>query len=168
MKKLFIAILFSFLSIFAMAQQQIPKGQPLLKGNYQTTAYIDSSSKTFDEVWSKVVDVLSENGISIKIIDKTSGIITSENHSFINVFTLEKDGAPKDPNAWIVVRDEGMGRIQTVSGNFNIRIKTVNDKTVISIKLNNIEALKFGGGMRVPFPAQSTGVFEKKIAELVK
>lgn len=168
MKKLTIFVFYLLLCVSAIAQQPIPKGQPLLKGTYQTSAYIDSSNKSFEEVWEKVIDVIAENGISIKVIDKTSGIITTETHSFITSFTLEKNGAPKNPDAWIVVRDEGMGNIETLTGNFNIRVKVQEGNTIISIKINNIKANKYMFGTSVPFPAQSTGVFEKLIIESVK
>ncbi len=104
-------------------------------GTYPDQPIQIKSEKPFDDVWSNLIDVFAQKGLSIKIIDKNSGLIVSERIEF--PATIEdKNGNLKDPNAYIVVpkyrskmdgkfypinsfRDDYLG----VNGEWNVRVK---------------------------------------------
>jgi hypothetical protein len=141
-----------------------------LKGNYVAPQTFESVKST-DEIWSNIIDVFAENGYSIKILDRESGYISTEQYSFINNYTMEnKDSSPKDPTAWVVVGEyyTGMSQISPnwILGEWNIRIKEAAGKTQIKINLVNIRA-GYDNTSWV-FQAKSTGQFEKMMFEKIK
>jgi hypothetical protein len=148
---------------------------PKLTGSYQDSPFVVYSDKSKDDVWSKVIDVFAQKGITINVIDKSSGLIVSSAYSFINKYAFEENGQPQDPNAWVVVNFYGLeGTKQSVlptsiKGNFNVRLKEENGKTSINVNLTNLEASmsNSAGGSHV-FEAKSTGIFEREIAEMIK
>lgn len=149
----------------------------ILKGTYQDTPYQIETNKSFDDVWSNVIDMFATKGLSIKIIDKSSGIITSGTTSFLSSYCYEtKEGKLFNPNAFVVVNmiKNWAGsslQPQVVTGEWNIRVKKVEDKTIINVNLVNIIAQYKEPSS--PFTvwnleAKSTGVFEKTIADIVR
>jgi len=153
--------------------------KPTLKGKYQETPYQIETSKSFDETWSKLIDLFAQKGLSIKIIDKSSGLITSEKTSFLSSYTFENEqGQPEKPNAFVVVSKlSAMGRVyppQTLTGEWNVRIKPVEGKTIINVNLVNIVAQYFqpqsqySAQKTYDLEAKSTGVFEKLITDQIK
>jgi acetyltransferase-like isoleucine patch superfamily enzyme len=132
-----------------------------------------------------MIDLFAQNGISIKTIDKSSGIIVSERTSFSNSFTWEvSKGYLNNPNAFVVVGryDNALTKIvpKTITGDWNIRIKTVGNETVINVNLLNLygEHIVHGTGSSSGYEyhwqkggqldIRSTGVFERKISDMIK
>ena len=74
-----------------------------LKNDYskvQNTFYTDKSK---DEVWSKIVELFSTNGIGIGLIDKSSGLIVSSKTDFLSKTTTEtQTGQLVDKTGYIV------------------------------------------------------------------
>ena len=181
MKQIIIkTILFLFVATIltsCMTLQPIP-----LKGNYLDAPYELETDKSFDEVWSNIIDLFATKGLSIKLIDKSSGLIVSEKTSFLNNYTFEdKSGNLENEEAYIVIEKVTyQGYNQSVqpddlTGEWNVRIKkTENDKTLINVNLTNITGSKFIAGsdyspaQNVNFKGKSTGKFEELITELVK
>lgn len=151
-----------------------------LKGTYEKPAFV--SSKNVDQVWSNIIDMFANHGISIKLIDKASGLIVSEETSFLDSFTFEDpNGNLRDNTAIVVLNTIKYGEVQQVpqfvTGSWNIRIKPNAEdpnKTDVNVNLLNIKAeFHYYGGSYVPprhyiFEGKSTGVFEKKIFEMIK
>ena len=48
-----------------------------IKGTYPETPIVISSTKSFDQAWDRLVDIFAQKGLSIKIIDRSSGLIIS-------------------------------------------------------------------------------------------
>ena len=156
-----------------------------IQGNYGGNNTFTSDKKV-DEVWGLIIDLFSSKGISIKVIDKQSGLIISERASFIRKrfdipnYTFEsKDGKLENPDAWIVLerRGDGFGRLiqpAKLTGDWNIRVKEFNGKTLVTVNLVNIDAsfysppTTYSSGGDIPLNAKSTGVFEKLILDIIK
>ena len=63
-----------------------------LKGTYPVTPIQITTEKKFDEVWEKLVDVFAQKGLSIKIIDRSSGLIVSD-RSLLTATVENNDGS---------------------------------------------------------------------------
>ena len=148
-----------------------------LIGSYDKviTQNVDSE---FDKVWGKVIDVFAQKGIPINVIDKSSGLIVSNKFPIpLSMVTKEKGGVPSDKNAFLVIPST-ISRVllhsylvDEASGSFNVRVKkNESGKVVININLVNVES-KFVPNDRRRSPidilAKSTGVFEKKMIDLI-
>lgn len=173
MKSLIAAIIILFFTIGCSISKST------LKGKYQETPFQIESSKSFEETWSKLIDLFAQKGLSIKIIDKSSGLITSEKTSFLSSYTYENEQIkPNNPNAFIILAKVSYGgRVYaptTLTGEWNVRIKQAEGKTIINVNLVNIIALfeapssKYSRGETVEMHAKSTGVFERLIAEQLR
>ena len=184
--------------------------QGTLNRDYGKNVTSYSSSLTFEELWSKVIDFFSEKGIGIQTIDKSSGLIVSQDYSFNGKITIEQRVGPNyelmNKSAWAVcncdytvlsgdpMSKKGLEKSDTLVfyptsptniGNFNVRLKSENGKTKISINLssfrfsfNNMEksalfaskGLIYSAGYQttvVPYQAYSTGVFEKLVIDYI-
>ena len=126
--------------------------QPLpLKGTYLDKPYEVVSDKKFEQVWTNIIDLFATKGLSIKLIDKSSGLIISEKTSFINDYSFEdKTGKLENPNASVVIEKitysgyNQSAKPEKITGEWNIRIKENSDgKTIVNVNLTNIE---FVGG----------------------
>ena len=141
-------------------------------------SYSFTSDKSFDEVWSNVIDFISLKGVSIKNIDKESGLIVTDEYSLTGSYTYEdKNGSLKNPNAYVVLQKRKGGFGNTIKpdfihGNYNIRVKPEKNGTSITINLVNLIAgvtvnknIYGGGGNMVYYVVKSTNVFEKELAQ---
>ena len=166
MKKL---IVLSLLLVGCAAPQVLT-----LKGSYDAI-HQKEINKPFDQVWSGVIDVLAQKGLSVKTIDRASGFIISEKVSFAGVFTTEDEkGNLKNPNAYIV-HDSKMDTWgvryapRDITGTWNIRVKEGSSpsKSIVNVNIVGIDAKI--PDLYMDFNAKSTGVFEKWFfAELEK
>lgn len=153
-----------------------------LKGNYLDKPYEVISDKTFEQVWTNIIDLFATKGLSIKLIDKSSGLIISEKTSFLNDYTFEdKTGNLENPNASVVIEKityqgyNQSAKPDKITGEWNIRIKdNGNGKTVVNVNLTNIDATSFIAGSQysparnLTFNGKSTGKFEELISTLIK
>ena len=168
LKKLTYFFVFITLSS-CMMQQSLP-----LNGKYQETPFVVYSDKSKDEVWSKVIDVFAQKGLSINVIDKSSGIVGTNDYSFANSITHEMaNDMPFDTTAWVVINKymiDGLHPIYptTSRGTFNVRVKEEGSKTSININLVGLSASFVSATTIVPYQIKSTGVFERTFSELVK
>ena len=167
------------LPLFCVALISCTISKSTLKGKYQDTPFQIETSKSFEETWSKLIDLFAQKGLSIKIIDKSSGLITSEKTSFLSSFTYEDAlGKPINPNAFVVsAKTSFMGTAyppQSLTGEWNVRIKQGDGKTIINVNLVNLTgqyvmaATRYGGQTTGEIDAKSTGVFEKLIADQIR
>ncbi len=145
------------------------------------SSYTIETKKSFEEVWTNAIDYVTGKGTAIKTIDKASGIIVTDEYSFINSYTFEdKSGNLKDPDAYVVLNTirGGFGNIikpSYVTGNFNIRVKQLPNGSTITVNLVNLKGAVLsgtniygGGGRWVYYKIKSTNVFEKELAEKLK
>lgn len=151
--------------LIGCATQVVP-----LVGNYSDVPYAINSTKPVDTVWSNIIDLFATKGLAIKIIDKSSGLITSE-ETRLTFTTEDYSGNLNDKSAFVVVTKMSQGGItysaQTVTGEWNIRVKPNEGGTLINVNLVNIKGY-YQNTPLSPFTGKSTGVFEKTIADIIK
>jgi hypothetical protein len=168
MKTITIALLSANLFLFYGCGPQLVA----LKGTYSDKPFQIETTKSKEEVWNRIIELFATKGLSIKLIDKSSGLIVSEKTSFLNTYTVENsDGTIVDPNAFIVcdkvVWQTVEQKPRTVNGEWNIRLVENSGKTLINVNLVNIEAT-FYPGQPLYGSGRSTGKFEKIISEFIK
>lgn len=166
--------LFLILSLVCCSPKIIP-----LKGSYPSTPIIEYSDNSVDKVWDKIIDFFAQNGLSIKIIDRSSGLIISESSELTWTFE-DKKGNQIKPGRWVAIpmviapgADKATSPYK-VLGEWNVRIKSAGDKTSINVNLVNIRARFATYSMADRDPVytrvdgRSTGVFEKQMFEIFK
>ena len=162
-----------------------PKVDPI-KGSYLTGPYQIKSTESQAEVWDNMIDLFAQKGLSIKIIDRSSGLITSEKSKLTwSRESQKKPGTLVTPNAFVVIERITFAGSKNsyvnpsyVTGEWNIRIKPNADSTTnINVNLVNIQAFAYYSDLylassktlnEVKIDAKSTGNFEKLIADAVK
>ncbi len=73
-----------------------------MKGTYSDGNFEGYSDKRKDIVWDNIINFFAKSGISIRIIDRSSGLITSEESSI--EFTRENTkGELLKKDAWVVI-----------------------------------------------------------------
>jgi hypothetical protein len=155
-----------------------------IKGSSTPSNFI--VDKPIDTVWSRIIDVFASKGFSIKIIDKSSGLIVTEKYSFSNSYTNEKlEGTGLfDPTKWVVVQavmDNNTGNLlspEKITGEWNVRVKSLGEdisKTSVTVNITNLTATvtmpqysKTAALITRDLQCYSTGVFEKTFAEMIK
>ena len=173
LKLLFSATIVATLLLTGCAYKITP-----LKGTYLDKPFEIISDKSKDQVWDKLIDFFAQKGLSIKIIDRSSGLIISDRSALTWTFEDSK-GKVIDPLAWIVIEktvDPGPNKVikpSSVAGDWNVRIKELsNNKTSINVNLVNIKAkreyVSKYGVSEYEIKALSTGNFEKLISEQIK
>jgi len=166
------------LFFFACSPKIIP-----IKGTYPQTPIIYYSDKAKDQVWDNIVDMFAQKGLSIKIIDKSSGLIVSD-HSKVTWSHENKNGQLIRKDAFVVIpgiydrSSEKLIKPDYITGEWNIRIKEENGRTSININLVNLTATYQGStdyytytknrAKVVDIDGRTTGVFEKIIYDIVK
>lgn len=164
MKKLFVALL----CLYAFSSCVSPTKVVPLKGKYQEVAVKSKVDKSFSQVWDSVIDLIASQGISVKLIDKASGLVLVDKSSFVGMITFEgKNGAILDPKSWIVsermaTEFQSEVSLYKASGEWNMRVKELSPGvTEVSVKVHSIEAKK----LEYSLEAKSTGNFEKWILD---
>jgi len=173
MKPFFVVFgLICILSTFSCNNELIP-----LEQTYQDNPYEFSVSATKDEVWTKLVQLLTSKGLAIKTIDKSNGLITTDNISFLNSYSFENnDGGLTNPNAFVVctkVRGPftftASLKPDAISGQWTVLTKQADDKTLVDIKLANAsgKVVVEDADTREThnLTVTSTGVFEKSVQD---
>ena len=164
MKKLLTLICFAIL--FTSCVSHLP-----ITGKYETKFIETEIEGGFEETWSSIVEILAKSGTNFRIIDKSSGLITTEKTSFTSQSTYEvKFGKPNNPNAFILTSRTSDNNLpityKDVFVNYNVLVKPISTaKSMMMVNLYNISII---GGEQFPYKAVSLGNFEKRLAEMVK
>lgn len=181
-----------FISVIFLSSCFTLKIMPLTQ-TYPFTPMIFTSDKPFDKAWDNLVDVFAQKGLSIRIIDKSSGLIISS-RSLLSVTTESKTGGLTDPSAYIAVpyyltnknripiTNPYVGpyvnmktfKINPVYGDWNVRIKpNASGGSTINVNITDIyydyidQHQKEIKNTPLKF-YRSTGIFEKDLSDLVK
>ena len=163
--------LFTFLLITLILQSCAYKAVPL-KGTYQNGVVKSKVDLSFERTWEKVIDMIASTGVSVKMIDKSSGLIIGESGSFWQLVTIEdKRGKIMNPEFFIVrerMPTESKPLPFNAIATWNLRVKSLdNASSVISVKLHTIRIERPASALQ--FKGLSTGNFEKwMIDEIVK
>lgn len=182
MKILLFASLFFFTG--CMSTKLIP-----IKGTYPETPIIINSTKTFDQAWDKLIDIFAQKGLSIKIIDRSSGLIISTK-SELTTTAEDVNGIPFDKTAFIVVptvvqfgkkvpvtgTSSGAYAVAKIAypayGDWNVRIKSNGTGCTINVNINNISYNAYDATAKAYkdinlYTYKTTGVFENLLADLI-
>lgn len=183
--KLFVCFMSAMILLSSCAMKTIP-----LKGTYPITPLIYGSTKSFDQIWDKLIDVFAQKGLAIKIIDRTSGLIVSDSYS-LNATVENKNGIVYDKNAFVAIGKfyyngryipmsgsrDGVYSIKKVPepmpvyGEWNVRIKpTATGGTSINININNLNYQDMKTKLVKKIEStdyKTTGVFEKQLFDLI-
>lgn len=151
-----------------------PKITPI-KGDYLNKPYSITSDQNKDAIWDKIIDLFAQKGISIKLVDRSSGLIVSDKTALTYSWEDTK-GALVKKDAWVVIPkvfDRGSMKLikpSIIIGDWNIRIKaTPDNKTAINVNLVNIRgSYLLDSHTEVPIDGKSTGAFEQMIADNIK
>lgn len=138
-----------------------------------------TTSKTFEQAWSRAIDIMAETGMQVKILDKSSGIIVSEPYKLTSTFEdINHGNQLANANADVVclkeyVGNNYLGYSVNATGNFNIRIKTENNQTSITVNLTNIVSSRTTAQytvnqQNIPIDCVSTGVLERNILKMIE
>ena len=149
-----------------------------VKGSYLQRPFEVISENSKDAVWDKLIDLFAQKGLSIKIIDRSSGLIISEETALLWSWEDAKGTAQKR-EAWVVIpkvidiANKKPIKPYRVTGEWNVRIKQNSEgKTVINVNLVNFKAIENPRTTLYPQTAltgaQSTGIFEKIIADSIQ
>lgn len=186
MKKLFFLVLVSSVTLLSCVSSKIYPVQ----NSYATLPITMNSESNFDQVWDRLVDLFAQNGLSIKLIDKNSGLIISDN-SEITATWEDKNGIVVHPTAYIVTPKVKDLNLQTyvgivgsyykksdlkkpgiTRGEWNVRIKKVGTGTTINVNLVNVRYTSFDSRgvsmIKNLSEFKSTGNFEKTITDIIK
>ncbi len=138
------------------------------------------------EVISKLVAFLTENGNSIALIDRESGIITTTEISFLGKDTqVDKSGNLVDCDAYVVsgVPQKSLANTNMfgdridpyeITGFWSIHLTTQGSETEVSIKATNLKCkyrkvlVGMASNTYVDVPVKSTGVFETKMIDFLR
>ena len=64
---------------------------------------VSNSDQPFEKVWENVIDYFAQNGIPIRIIDKSSGLIISDKAKLSFTFENAKTGKMNHPDHFVVL-----------------------------------------------------------------
>jgi len=143
-----------------------------LKGSYQKGPVKTKVDLSFEKAWEKSIDMIAATGMSVKLIDKASGLIIGESSSFWGLVTIEdKKGKILNPDYYIVRERTPPERTPfpyNAIATWNLRVKSIQEQsTVISVNLHSIKIEKPLNA--ITFRGVSTGNFEKwLIDEIVR
>lgn len=155
-----------------------------IQGQYLETPLEITTSLSYDKTWERIIDMFAKEGISISTIDKSSGLIVAGKTRFSSRYISHESGGNLiNPNAFVVISSCSLVQgydfkdyePELIEGDWNVRIKTVEQGTRVNINLVNLYAKPpttlINGEIRplCAFDARSTGVFEKVIlAQITK
>lgn len=146
-----------------------------LRNPYIPGLYEQVSGKPKARVWNNLFSFFSKNGLSVRLVDSTNGLIKSSQTNLPWSYENKK-GKLNNPRAWVVVeriiyKNKPLV-LTSVTGEWNIRIKALNDsQTYVVVNLVNLRYNTPLDTSYQPFlraSPRSTGVFEKMLEEQIK
>lgn len=161
-----------------------------VKNSYATLPFLVKSDKSFDQVWDKLIDLFAQNGLSIKLIDRSSGLIISD-YSAILATWEDKDNDLVHDNAYVVIPKYKNKNLQAyvpivgtyykksdlkkpviLRGEWNVRVKKDADGSSINVNLVNVFHF-YTDSKGIAHKESmdeyvSTGNFEKAISTIIK
>jgi len=157
-----------------------PKVIPL-KNSYDDKPFEMTAGKDFEQVWSNTIEFFAKSGISIKIIDKSSGLIVAT-ATQADVTAEDKNGKLINPDAWAVaekIYEPGSNRtyyakVGTIEWNVFLK-KATETSTTVNINLISVVTITVAqAGFATPIAktfktrSRTTGVWEKTVFEKIK
>ncbi len=117
-----------------------------LQGNYPSE-YTVTFNKTHDEVWNNVIAYCRDHSISLKLIDKKSGVILSEPYEVTTCTFENPDGTPELPSAIAIMGCKTIRsfrndyqRPTSIWGKLVFKIKNGENATTVTVMLTALTA----------------------------
>lgn len=119
-----------------------------IKGSYASSPFVIKSKLSIDSAMDKILDYLIFNGVSLKITDKANHLFLSERVKLKWTTEIGKKPILNDTSALIVVPQlyrPGPNKYSPiiehsdVTGELNIRLKLIDDITVVTINYVNLK-----------------------------
>ena len=135
-----------------------------------------TSPSDLDVTWDQVVEFLQEEEYSLLIEDRDLGRLTTDVIRLNDVTSAEVDGLPSNAEDYFVaaplVKVYGKQEPTLVEGQWSMELIDAGDETVVAISAINLRGYYIGpktqyGQVRAPLEVKSTGVFEKKLEQLL-
>lgn len=146
-----------------------------LRHKYIPGIYEQVFEKPKSQVWNSLLNFFSKNGVSLRLVDSSSGLLKSHQTNLPWSYESKK-GKLNDPRAWVAVeriiyRNKPLV-LTSIVGEWSIRLKALNDsQTYIVVNLVN---LRYNTPLEPTFQPflratpRSTGVFERMIYDQLK
>jgi hypothetical protein len=153
-----------------------------LVGNYYSDQTEIISNKNKEKVWDNIVEFCAQQGLSIKVIDKASGLISFDKLGAKWTFELEdKSGNLEDSTAWVAVTKRifksvprQIQRPSSLSVEWSIRLKDLQDGKIqvttnlIYVKDTGVYSTKYDKYVNENvLQSFSTGVMEKMLEQKI-
>lgn len=158
------------LFLFSCVSRVVPLRHQYLPGIYEQV-----SEKPKANVWNSLLDFFSKNGLSIRVLDSSTGLIKSAQTRLPWSYET-KGGKLNDPQAWVVLERVIYKNkplvLTSIVGDWNIRLKEIEEgRTYVVVNLVNLKYNTPLDTSYQPFlraTPRSTGVFERMIADHLK
>ena len=103
-----------------------------LTGQFRNSAFEMISEKSIDSVWTGLTHLLTSNGLPVKSIQRTEGIILTKKAPFNSIYTFEdNNGKLLQPDAWVVIEKTYVKNRQwkpkEIFGKWNILVTDAGD-----------------------------------------
>lgn len=141
-----------------------------LKGNYHSdyNKVLDKSTDV-DLTINSIVEYCFKNNISLKIIDRKSGLIITEPYKLNTASFENPEGTPEDSSAHIIIGRQTIKMLkdyyiepESTTADIVFKVKEEDNKTTVTILFSNITTY-FNGEIGCLKDIKSTGVLERQI-----
>jgi hypothetical protein len=146
----------------------------LLKGTYPSRPYEITTTKPIDSVWADLSDIFTKNGLPIKKIDKTNGLLRTKKIPINSTYTFEdNNGNLEQPEAWVVLTKEFVKEKQwkpkIIFAQWNVQItQAEGSKTFLKIDPIVITTYYPNTFTKMEARGQSTGKLESLLEGYLK
>ena len=139
-----------------------------LKRDYPRSGYTFTSKHGYDLTWDKILDYFQRTGTPVSNIDKASGVIVSNDVSFMKGYGYEKTFG-RDKDAYVILPRRKGHDPAKITGTINVRLRSDNTITVgiynLTAESRNASALD--NQFRFYPDIASTGKFEKEMEAFI-
>jgi hypothetical protein len=139
-----------------------------LKKDYPRDGYTFTSRLPFDATWDKILDYFQRTGTPVSSIDKASGIIVSNDVSFMKSYGYEKSFST-DRDAYVVLPKRKGHAPGKINGTINVRLRSDQTVTVgiYNLTAESRNAVIGNDESRYYRDAASSGRFEKDMEAFI-
>ena len=144
-----------------------------LQHEYPSKPLYGYSDKSVEEVWKRLINVITDEGLDLKFIDKTSGFVLSDDLSIVDQVTIEdKNGKIINPGAFVVSEKNNLDYRLFIPDHATAKWSVVireaeGGRTAIKIALSAIH-VKDNPPKVLLYKAHSLGNFENWLFEEIK
>ncbi len=139
-----------------------------LRKDYVRNGYTFTSTISYDSTWDRILDYFQQTGTPVSSVDKASGIIVSNNFSFMKAYGYEKLFG-NDRNALVILPRRKGHDPARINGTINVRLRT--DQTVTAgiynLTAESRNANPLDNNFRFYPDAASSGKFEKELEKFI-